>query len=138
MLRAWAYWIPAAVIMAGIAFLSHQSNLPYVVGIFPDWLLHALEFGVLALACLYGASRGFDRRYRSPGAAILAMSIAIVYGALDELHQSFVPGRSVSLSDWIADSVGALLAVSVLVLILSRSEKEGRSGRSRPDAEEGQ
>ncbi len=136
MLRTWAYWIPAAVLMAGIAFISHQSRLPYVAGIPPDWLLHGVEFGVLAIACLYGASRGFDPRHRSAGAAILALSIAIVYGALDELHQSFVPGRSVSFSDWIADSVGALIVVSALVLIWRRSAREGSSERRRPDDEE--
>ena len=135
-MRAWAYWIPAAVTMAGIAFLSHQSDLPDVGVTPPDWLLHGIEFGVLAGACYYGASHGFDRRYRSANAAILALSIAIIYGALDELHQSLVPGRDVSFSDWIADSVGALLVVSALVLIWSRSAGQGSSGRRPPEAEE--
>jgi len=134
-LRTWAYWIPAAVTMAGIAFLSHQSDLPDVAGGPPDWLLHGIEFGVFAAACFYGATRGFDRRYRSTRAAILAVAMAIIYGALDELHQGFVPGRDVSVRDWVSDSVGALLVVSALVLTWSRSAREGPSGR-RPDTEE--
>lgn len=138
-MRNWAYWIPAAVTMAGIAFLSHQSDLPDVAVGAPDWLLHGIEFGVFAAACFYGASRGLDRSYRSgKAAAILALSIAIVCGALDELHQSFVPGRDVSLRDWISDSVGALLVVSALVLVWNRSAREGSSGRGRPGAEERQ
>jgi len=128
-LRIWAYWIPAAVTMAGIAFLSHQSHLPDVSIKPPDWLLHGIEFGVLAAACLYGATRGFDRRYRSGKAAMLALSIAVVFGALDELHQSFVPGRDVSLHDWISDSIGALLVVLILVLVWNRSAGDSSTGR---------
>ena len=30
-------------------------------------------------------------------------------GALDELHQSLVPGRSAELGDWLADAVGVAL-----------------------------
>jgi VanZ family protein len=128
-LRIWAYWIPAAVIMAGIAFLSHQSRLPDVPGAPPDWLLHGIEFGVLAATCMYGVTRGFDRRYRSGKAAMLALSIAVVYGALDELHQSFVPGRDVSLNDWISDSIGALLVVFILVLVWNRSAGDSSTRR---------
>lgn len=134
-MRTWAYWIPAAVTMAGIAFLSHQSQLPRVPGAPPDWVLHGIEFGVLAAACFYGASRGFDRRFRSANAAILAVSIATVYGALDELHQSFVPGRDVSVGDWIADSLGALLVVTVLVLVWNRSAGSNSPGRRSSETE---
>jgi len=128
-LRTWAYWIPAAVTMAGIAFLSHQAQLPAIPGAPADWLLHGIEFGFLSVTCLFGATRGFNRRFRSGRAAILALSITVVYGALDELHQSFVPGRDVSLRDWLADAVGALLVVFVLVLVWNRSAEKSRAGR---------
>ena len=135
-MRTWAYWIPAAATMVCIAVLSHQSQLPDVPGGPPDWMLHGIEYGVLAAACLYGASRGFDRRYRSAKAAILALSIAIAYGAFDELHQSFVPGRDVSLVDWISDSVGALLVVSALVLVWNRFAGGSSSGQRQSETEE--
>ena len=130
-MRVWAHWIPAAVTMAGIAFLSHQSQLPDVPGGPPDWLLHAIEFGVLAVACLYGSTRGFDRRHLSGKTALLALLIAVVYGALDEMHQGFVPGRDDSFRDWIADSIGALLAVSILVLVWNRLAGDGSTGRRK-------
>ena len=42
---------------------------------------------------------------------ISAFIIATFYGFLDELHQSFIPGRSNEFLDWLADLVGAGLGV---------------------------
>ena len=33
------------------------------------------------------------------------------YGATDEWHQSFVPGRETELGDWVADATGAAVAL---------------------------
>ena len=35
----------------------------------------------------------------------------LAYGASDEWHQSFVPGRSVDVADWIADAIGVVVGV---------------------------
>ena len=59
----------------------------------------------------------FLRRY----AAILAILVGIFYGITDEFHQSFVPGRSSSEWDVLADSVGVGVVVAqagILVLII--------------------
>ncbi len=40
-----------------------------------------------------------------------------LYGALDELHQKFVPGRSCDIFDWISDASGILIAVYVVFLL---------------------
>lgn len=48
-----------------------------------------------------------------------AVIIASVYGALDELHQIFVPGRFAELLDWIADLSGSFLGV-LIVSVLKR------------------
>jgi VanZ family protein len=42
----------------------------------------------------------------------LVIAIVSLYGISDEFHQSFVSGRSVDSTDWIADTVGAVLAVT--------------------------
>jgi len=73
-----------------------------------DKLMHAAVFGVLAL--LYArTARGEAASVRLSWALIAAVAAA-AYGALDEFHQSFVPGRDASFADLAADGAGAFLA----------------------------
>ena len=39
-----------------------------------------------------------------------------LYAALDELHQIYIPGRSCDINDWIADTIGILLALSFMYI----------------------
>jgi hypothetical protein len=41
----------------------------------------------------------------------VSLVIVSAYGATDEWHQSFVPGRAMDVQDWIADTIGAAIAV---------------------------
>jgi VanZ family protein len=43
--------------------------------------------------------------------ALVSLVIVSAYGATDEWHQSFVPGRAMDVQDWIADTIGAAIAV---------------------------
>ena len=45
--------------------------------------------------------------------AVWAVLIVSAFGGTDELHQSFTPGRSMEWADWICDTTGAALAVSL-------------------------
>lgn len=104
-------WLPAASIMAVIAWLSHQPQWPAPVRGYPDWILHILAYAVLGAACYLGA-RDLGRGLLAP--ALAAVLIATVYGVFDEIHQSFIPGRDAAVADVLADSVGAALS-AVLV-----------------------
>ena len=44
-----------------------------------------------------------------------------MYGVVDETHQYFVPGRSSSVGDWIADIVGAIFFVVVFHYLEKRN-----------------
>ena len=57
-------------------------------------------------------ARSFRRRPWMWAAILLASA----YGALDEVRQSFTPGRSVEVDDWVADTLGACLAVTLYQL----------------------
>ena len=63
-------------------------------------------YGLLATLTL----RGLGSRRWAPWLAIAAVSL---FGVSDEWHQSFVPGRSCEVADWVADTLGAALAVSL-------------------------
>ncbi len=79
----------------------------------PDVVGHALEYGLLA-ACLWAATA--DRRSKRPAGlrAAAIVGICALYGAIDELHQGFVPGRDPSLVDLAADIAGAAGAAAVI------------------------
>lgn len=49
------------------------------------------------------------------GLAILAGILVI--GMLDELHQSWIPGRATDVADWFADGVGGCLGILVAPLL---------------------
>ena len=69
---------------------------------------HSLAYMGLAVtvgrALAGGIARGTSLRV-----AAGAWVIATAYGATDEWHQAFVPGRSADIRDWFADATGALL-----------------------------
>ncbi|CAN5826345.1 VanZ family protein [soil metagenome] len=109
-----AVWWTFALLWAGLIFWPSNSPdargggsllalLPY-----GDKLAHGTAFGVLG-ALLYAAS----------GRVGVALGLATLYGVSDELHQSFVPGRSSDLFDLLADTLGAALFI-FLVRYLTR------------------
>jgi VanZ family protein len=93
--------------------------------------LHAAEYAVLgALLAAWQLARP-PRRAGTPWRRVAAaIGIAIAYGALDEIHQMFVPGRQSSLLDVAADAFGASLgaiAAAVVARLLSRSRSRTTS-----------
>ena len=46
------------------------------------------------------------------------------YGALDELHQLFIPGRSCDILDWTADTVGVIIGVTIMTILILAVEKK--------------
>lgn len=112
-------WLPALLTAAVIFYLSHQPDLADVPSPIPDWGLHLIEYGFFTLTLLFATTRGFDAGSRSRDRVAAAVVIASLYGVSDEFHQSFV-GRDPALHDWVADTVGALLAAAVLMLVWRR------------------
>jgi VanZ family protein len=109
--RSLSLWAPVVLVLGLIAALSHMSHPPRPSRV-PDWVLHGTEFAtaglVLARACGGGLSRPI-----ALSASVVALATGMAWGALDEAHQSFVPGRDVSLRDFGADAAGACLGVAV-------------------------
>lgn len=109
-MRAALRWLPALVVVSGIFWLSHQPTWPdFAVG-YPDWLLHGGAYAVVGLTFWYGMGGDWNRPL-APGALLVTLVLASLYGATDEFHQSFVAGRSATVSDWMADSLGALIGL---------------------------
>ncbi len=77
-----------------------------------DKIVHFVCFGALAAAwSLWFPPESWKKRpARTFFAVVLIVSL---YGIADEIHQSFVPGRSCSAPDWLADTVGACAACGI-------------------------
>ena len=73
----------------------------------------------LILSVLLNLTLLFQRKSRLffRYATILTIIICLLYGAVDEIHQLIIPGRSADIRDWLADSTGVFLGVFILNLI---------------------
>ena len=120
-LRRMDPWLPPLVLMGIIFFLSAQPNLNSGLG----WidhvgrkLVHASEYALLCLLW-WRALRTVANDQR---ALLGAWTIATAYAITDEFHQRFVTGRHSTWVDVVIDSLGAGLAV----LLIVRARRETR------------
>jgi len=125
------YWLPVLVYV-GLIFALSSLHGPAVPDLFPnvDKLEHMLEyslFGLLAGRAIRFTLGGTGHRL---AAAFATIALGAVVGALDELYQSRVPGRSSDLLDWIVD-VGAV-AIAILATQLIQTRPIRRGTREKP------
>ncbi|TFH02726.1 MAG: VanZ family protein [Calditrichales bacterium] len=105
-----------------LLFLQSSTGTIRLPDVGFDWfdkVVHFFVFGVLGLFMARGLKNSDYRKIRDHFFK-LSMIVSIFYGALDEVHQYFVPGRYASVWDWIADTLGIILAVSIYKYILKR------------------
>jgi VanZ family protein len=128
-------WVPVAAWLAVIStfssgwFSGAQTGavlLPVLRWLFPSAtysqlvlahmvirkLAHVLEYLVLSLL-LY---RALDGRAFARSVALRALALAALCAAADELHQSFVAGRTAAVKDCLIDVTGAAAGLGLLAL----------------------
>lgn len=106
-------WLPPIALMAVIFLFSAQASLDSGLGVIDLVGRKLVHFGEYALLCALWW-RAFCPFLGARRAALLAFLISSGYAATDELHQSFVEGRTGTPVDWAIDSAGAGLAAIVL------------------------
>ncbi len=81
-----------------------------------DKVVHAFLYGVEGFLLYFAIRWGAPSRFSWRRALVVAGALA-VWGTLDELHQAWIPGRSMEASDALTDAVaglgGGLLASAV-------------------------
>lgn len=118
-------WLALLCWACGILFLSSLTpqELPEAAFLFWDKANHFLAYalgGWLAASAL----RVSRPAARIAAAAILAVIAVAAFGALDELLQTFTPGRSGGdIFDWTADLLGAVAGAVVSLLTHGRLER---------------
>ena len=116
--------LPAPLIIIAITILSSQSTLPQMPGVFGfDKFLHFVAYAALAVAVgLWFTRESWQKQpnsYYPVRNFFICVAIASIYGAIDEFHQYFVPGRSCDIWDWVADTLGGV-AGAAFVMISAR------------------
>jgi len=142
-------WWPAlvwAVVISGLSTGSFTSeNTSHYIVPFLHWLLpdasprtleilhhvirkcaHFTEYFILSLLILRGiraGEKGWHLRW-----ALVTVLIVAGYAALDEYHQSFVPGRGPAVADVLLDASGGIAAqlVASLVVLLGGVRQQRR------------
>lgn len=106
-MTSWRILVPLAWMAVLWCFSAMPSRAP---GELSGWHVnevlqnsaHAVVYGILAATWLYAL--GYDRQ-----AARRAVLFCILYGVMDEIHQSFIPGRTASVIDVLVDATGAVV-----------------------------
>ncbi|MBR57468.1 MAG: hypothetical protein CMH54_05340 [Myxococcales bacterium] len=106
---AWAtlIWLLSSVPSSGL------SRPPFVGA---DKVVHFLLFAVLGFAWVRGLRPGFAFLW---GLVVLVAA----YGVLDEWHQTWVPGRTATIGDVIADALGSIIGCLTAYLRFSPSKR---------------
>lgn len=122
------YWLPA-IAWAGLILLG--TSLPRVPG--PDLSghdksVHVVIYLILGMLLLRALIRG--QRWRVGSAASGTILFGGVFGALQELNQTYIPGRSGTVDDFLANLAGLILAVALVTTyhVLRRDHRRNEQG----------
>lgn len=109
-------WLPTLLWAGVILFVTSIPTGAFPRQVAPyDKYVHFAMYGLFAVLLTRDISQ-VTGRWR---AAIVAVMIAVAFGAADEWHQRFIPGRRSDVGDWRMDSVGAV-GGAVLFALYSR------------------
>jgi len=104
------YWAPP-ILWALLIFLLSNKTIPPASNFYwKEFIIkksaHVFVYGVLAIL-LYRAlvSEGVNKKK----AFTISVIVAIFYGATDEFHQSFTPGREPRVRDIFFDGLGVII-----------------------------
>jgi len=112
--------LPALLYYSLIFFFSSRSielkaDIPFM-----DKVIHLLEFAVLGFLLSFGFF--LSLKYHLKVKAYLTFLSGTLLGALDELHQYFVPARSTEILDWMVDVLGILVGLLVFISLFRRAK----------------
>ena len=119
-LRGYAWYVAPAVAYAAAIFVGgslHVSAAPKVAH--GDKIVHALAFAGMALLA-YRAVRFQWSTTTRTAQLVWGAAVSGALGGLLEIYQAFIPFRSADVLDWLADLVGAAIAMGVAHLMLRR------------------
>jgi VanZ family protein len=117
--------LPMLSVMGTIFALSHTPGqflvLPDIVNI--DKVAHLAIYGLLAVTVFFAFGKRFSQMHPRL-VPILVLLFCTLYGISDEWHQSFIPNRTASVFDVLADGAGAAMICVFHAIRPPRKKKE--------------
>lgn len=112
------YHLPLLIFCLGIFVESSfpTEAYPKIEFELSDKIVHFGIYFVLFFAFNYSLNNQTKYLLLNKYSLFAALIFASLYGASDELHQFFVPGRTCEFFDWLADAVGAIFGVLVFLI----------------------
>lgn len=108
-------WLVPLGVMACILIGTSLPHPPPLPGQ-SDKVVHFSGYASLGAALAWAARVSTVRR------ALKWAAVASMIGAVDELHQLFIPSRSCDVRDWMADTAGAVTGLSLVTALARRRE----------------
>lgn len=109
------FWFPV-ICYSAIIFVASSlpgSELPWPNIPFLDKVVHLIEYMILGFL-FSRALRHTETQLTRKEVVFWTLVFCLLYGASDEFHQWFVPGRMTDIFDLVADGVGGTLGGSFL------------------------
>lgn len=85
---------------------------------------HMTEYFLLALSLQLPLAAWLSRRFTMKARIFAGFLLTVAFAALDEFHQTFVPGRNGNFTDVCIDSTGAAIASLLLLIIYAAYQKK--------------
>ena len=131
------YWVPPLLYMALIFAVSSLEQPPLPMPEFEwltiDKLYHFVEYAILGGLLAIAFVKAKPAVVPSKLIWLVATVLSILYGASDEWHQTFVPGRFATLADWVADVLGSIAGVLVVYLYYRSNQPSAVSRQQRKE-----
>ncbi len=107
------FWAILIFVLSSIPSLSSPD-----LGIaLQDKWIHMVEFGVFGFLLQRSFVRLYGNRFRN---YFFTFVVGVAYGALDEIHQSFVQGREADIIDFYANTIGVSVSLAFYYIIKQR------------------
>ena len=123
-MRYLKYWAPPllymALIFVGSSLKQPLLPMPEFEWLTIDKLYHFIEYAILGGLLSIAFVKAKPAIVPSKLIWLVAAVLSILYGASDEWHQTFVPGRYATLADWGADVLGSIAGVLAVYLYYRR------------------
>lgn len=117
------YYLPAILCSLVILVLTLMPGqaVPKVEIFQVDKLVHFFVFSSLMVSASYGTLKS-NQRNGTPGRPFLWSGFySVIFGIMIEVLQQFIPGRSFSIPDMVANSIGVGLGYLLCVVMQRRN-----------------